>query len=95
VVQIEPDTWRYIGRTLAGPPPLQPASAADNVHGGVLLIHSLLSSTGGDPALTAAAYFQGLSSVQSQGELPSTQRYVQSVLALRARFGGPRVAAGM
>jgi N-acetylmuramoyl-L-alanine amidase len=89
VMQIEPDTWREIGSTLAGPPPLQPASAADNVRGGVLLIRSLLSSTGGDPALATAAYFQGLSSVQSQGELPSTQQYVQNVLALRAQFGGP------
>jgi soluble lytic murein transglycosylase-like protein len=89
VMQIEPDTWNYIGSTLAGPPPLQPASAADNVRGGVLLLRSLLSATGGDPALTAAAYFQGLDSVRSQGVLPSTQQYVQNVLALRARFGGP------
>jgi LysM repeat protein len=89
VMQIEPDTWNYIGSTLAGPPPLQPASAADNVRGGVLLLRSLLSATGGDPALTAAAYFQGLGSVRSQGVLPSTQQYVQNVLALRARFGGP------
>jgi N-acetylmuramoyl-L-alanine amidase len=89
VMQIEPDTWQYIGSSLAGPPPLQPASAADNVRAGVLLIRSLLSSTGGDPALTAAAYFQGLASVQSAGVQPSTQQYVDSVLALRARFGGP------
>jgi LysM repeat protein len=89
VMQIEPATWNYIGSTLAGPPPLQPASAADNVRGGVLLLRSLLSATGGDPALTAAAYFQGLDSVRSQGVLPSTQRYVQNVLALRSQFGGP------
>ena len=89
VMQIEPDTWRYIGSTLAGPPPLQPASAADNVRAGVLLIRSLSSATGGDPALTAAAYFQGLDSVRSRGILPATQQYVQNVLALRTRFGGP------
>jgi N-acetylmuramoyl-L-alanine amidase len=89
VMQIEPDTWSYIAGTLAGPPALQPDSAADNVRAGVLLIRSLLSATGGDPALTAAAYFQGLDSVRSRGILPATRQYVQNVLALRAQFGGP------
>jgi soluble lytic murein transglycosylase-like protein len=89
VMQIEPDTWNYIGSTLAGPPPLQPASAADNVRAGVLLIRSLVSATGGDAAQTAAAYFQGLDSVRRRGILPATQQYVQNVLALRAQFGGP------
>jgi LysM repeat protein len=89
VMQIEPETWNYIGSTLAGPPPLQPDSAADNVRAGVLLIRSLVSATGGDAAKTAAAYFQGLDSVRRRGILPATQQYVQNVLALRAQFGGP------
>jgi LysM repeat protein len=89
VMQIEPGTWSYIGSTLAGPPPLQPDSAADNVRAGVLLIRSLVSATGGDAAQTAAAYFQGLDSVRRRGILPATQQYVQNVLALRAQFGGP------
>ena len=88
VMQIEPGTWDYIGRNLATPPPLSPASAADNIRGGVLLLHALLDATGGDPALTAAGYYQGLASVRAHGMYSDTQRYVNDVMALRARFGG-------
>jgi LysM repeat protein len=89
VMQIEPGTWSYIGSNLATPPPLSPASASDNVRGGVLLLHSLLDETGGDPALAAAGYYQGLASVRAHGMYADTQRYVASVMALRSRFGGP------
>jgi N-acetylmuramoyl-L-alanine amidase len=89
VMQILPGTWEWIQRTLTAGTPLAPASAADNVRGGVLLLHSLLASTGGDPALAAAGYYQGLSSVRQNGLFNSTQQYVNSVMALRQRFGGP------
>jgi LysM repeat protein len=89
VMQIEPGTWNYIGQNLATPPPLSAASAQDNIRGGVLLLHSLLAQTGGDPALAAAGYYQGLASVQAHGMYSDTQRYVGNVLALRQRFGGP------
>ncbi len=89
VMQIEPGTWNYIGQTLATPPPLSPASATDNVRGGVLLLHSLLDQTGGDPGLAAAAYYQGLESVRKHGMNADTQRYVNNVMALRQRFGAP------
>jgi LysM repeat protein len=88
VMQIEPGTWSYIGSNLATPPPLSSTSAQDNIRGGVLLLHSLLDQTGGDPALAAAGYYQGLSSVRAHGMYADTQRYVNNVLALRARFGG-------
>jgi N-acetylmuramoyl-L-alanine amidase len=89
VMQILPGTWDWIQHSLvAGGPPLAPASAADNVRGGVLMLRSLLNSTGGDPALAAAGYYQGLPSVQRDGMYASTQQYVNSVLALRSRFGG-------
>ncbi len=88
VMQIEPYTWSYINRTLSTPPPLSPASASDNVRGGVLLLRSLLAQTGGDPALAAAGYYQGLDSVRRHGLYADTQRYVDSVMALRHRFGG-------
>jgi N-acetylmuramoyl-L-alanine amidase len=89
VMQILPGTWNWIQSSLdTGGPPLAPASAADNVRGGVLLLHSLLNSTGGDPALAAAGYYQGLPSVQEHGVYPSTQQYVNSVLALENQFGG-------
>jgi LysM repeat protein len=89
VMQILPGTWDWIQRTLvAGAPPLEPASATDNVRGGVLLLRSLLNSTGGNPALAAAGYYQGLPSVERYGVYPSTQQYVNNVLALEQRFGG-------
>ena len=89
VMQILPGTWDWIQHSLdTGGPPLAPASAADNVRGGVLLLHSLLGSTGGDEAMAAAGYYQGLPSVMQNGVYPSTQDYVNSVLALERQFGG-------
>ena len=89
VMQILPGTWAWIQHSLdTGGPPLAPASASDNVRGGVLLLHSLLASTGGDSAMAAAGYFQGLPSVLQNGVYPSTQNYVNSVLALERQFGG-------
>ncbi|HXB15991.1 MAG TPA: LysM peptidoglycan-binding domain-containing protein [Solirubrobacteraceae bacterium] len=88
VMQIEPETWSYISRDLAGPPPLQAASASSNVRGGVLLLQQLLNETGGDPVGAVAGYFQGLESVRRHGEYPETEAYVDSVLALQRRFAG-------
>jgi N-acetylmuramoyl-L-alanine amidase len=87
VMQIEPGTWNYIQSNLGGPT-LSPGSATDNIRGGVELLHSLLDQTGGDPALAAAGYYQGLASVRAHGLYPDTQQYVNNVLALRQRFGG-------
>jgi LysM repeat protein len=87
VMQIEPGTWNYIQSNLGGPT-LAPGSASDNVRGGVLLLHSLLNQTGGDPAMAAAGYYQGLASVQAHGMYADTQQYVNNVMALRQRFGG-------
>jgi LysM repeat protein len=88
VMQILPGTWDWIQRTLTAGSPLAPASAADNVRGGVLLLHSLLGATGGDPAQAAAGYYQGLSSVRQNGMYSDTQQYVNNVLALEHQFGG-------
>jgi LysM repeat protein len=89
VMQILPGTWNWIQQTLVpGASPLAPASASDNVRGGVLLLRSLLNATGGNPALAAAGYYQGLPSVEQNGMYPSTQQYVGDVLALEQRFAG-------
>ena len=88
VMQILPGTWQWIQQSLDTGAPLAPASAADNVRGGVLMLHSLLSATGGDSAMAAAGYYQGLPSVQQNGMYPDTQRYVQNVLSLEQQFGG-------
>jgi LysM repeat protein len=88
IMQILPGTWEWIQRTLTPSAPLAPASATENVRGGALLLRSLLNSTGGDTATAAAGYYQGLPSVQQHGMYPSTQQYVQSVIALERQFGG-------
>jgi LysM repeat protein len=87
VMQIEPGTWSWIQSNLAGGQ-LGTASAHDNVLGGVLLLHQLLADTNGDPALAAAGYYQGLSSVLKSGMYSSTKQYVNDVLALQSQFGG-------
>ncbi len=89
VMQILPGTWNWIGSALnRGGVPLAPASATDNVRGGVLMLHQLLGATGGDQALAAAGYYQGLSSVQQHGMYSSTKQYVHDVMTLEGQFGG-------
>jgi LysM repeat protein len=87
VMQVLPGTWDWVQQNLAKRK-LDPANAIDNVGAGVLYLGRLLSETGGDPALAAAGYYQGLASVRRIGMLPETKRYVDNVLALRGRFGG-------
>jgi len=88
VMQILPGTWDWIQRSLTAGAPLAPASAADNVRGGVLLLHSLLGATGGDPSMAAAGYYQGLSSVRQNGMYADTQQYVNDIMSLARHFGG-------
>jgi LysM repeat protein len=88
VMQILPGTWDWIQQNLTSQP-LDPNSAHDNAHAGVMYLDQLLQDTGGDEATAVAAYYQGLGSVQSSGMLPETQQYVNNVMALRGRFGGP------
>jgi LysM repeat protein len=88
VMQIMPGTWDWVNKTLAGGNPLNPNSAIENVRGGVLYLRQLLQDFNGDQSLAAAAYYQGEGAVKSRGLYPETQQYVNSVNALRARFGG-------
>jgi LysM repeat protein len=87
VMQVLPGTWDWVQQNLALRK-LDPANPIDNVGAGVLYLGRLLRETGGDHALAAAGYYQGLASVRRIGMLPETQRYVANVLALRGRFGG-------
>jgi soluble lytic murein transglycosylase-like protein len=87
VMQVMPGTWTWVQQNLAQRK-LDPNSASDNVHAGVLYLRQLLRQTGGNESSAIAAYYQGLGSVQSRGVLPETQRYVANVQALRSRFGG-------
>ena len=87
VMQVMPGTWDYVQQNLAQRP-LDPASATDNVHAGVMYLQQLLNQSGGDEATAIAGYYQGISSVQNRGMFDDTQRYVENVQALRSRFGG-------
>jgi soluble lytic murein transglycosylase-like protein len=86
VMQVMPGTWQWVENNLSGP--LDPTSTSDNVKAGTLYLGQLLRDTGGNEREAIAAYYQGLGSVRQHGLLPETQRYVDNVEALRARFGG-------
>jgi LysM repeat protein len=88
VMQIMPGTWDYVQQNLAGEQQLDPNSAHDNVHAGVMYLRRLLDDAGGDEAAAIAGYYQGLASVRSRGLFDDTKRYVANVQALRSRFGG-------
>ena len=88
VMQILPGTWTWIQQALTPQNPLAPASAPENVRGGVLLLRSLLNDTGGDMRLAIAGYIQGLDSVRRNGMFAVTAQYVSDVLALRRHFAG-------
>jgi N-acetylmuramoyl-L-alanine amidase len=87
VMQVMPGTWDYVQRNLASRQ-LDPNSATDNVHAGVMYLQRLLDETGGDESAAIAGYYQGLRSVRERGMYDDTSRYVANVQALRGRFGG-------
>jgi soluble lytic murein transglycosylase-like protein len=87
IMQVMPGTWDWVQRNL-GTGPLSATSAEDNVRAGSAYLARLLRETGGDVRLAAAGYYQGLHSVRTRGMFDDTRRYVDNVLALRARFGG-------
>jgi N-acetylmuramoyl-L-alanine amidase len=88
VMQIMPGTWDYVQENLAGGEVLDPNSAADNIHAGVMYLRRLLEDAGGDENAAIAGYYQGLSSVRERGMFDDTEQYVANVQALRSRFGG-------
>jgi LysM repeat protein len=87
VMQVMPGTWDYVEENLAGRP-LDPNSASDNIHAGVMYLKRLLTDAGGDENAAIAGYYQGLASVRERGMYDDTARYVDNVQALRSRFGG-------
>jgi LysM repeat protein len=88
VMQVMPGTWDYVQQNLAGGQQLDPSSATDNIHAGVMYLKRLLTDAGGDESAAIAGYYQGLASVRERGMYDDTQRYVANVQALRSRFGG-------
>jgi LysM repeat protein len=64
---------------------LDPTDPQDNATTGVVLLR-ILTQTAGSDRQAVAGYYQGLRSVRAHGMFPDTRRYVDNVLALRARF---------
>jgi soluble lytic murein transglycosylase-like protein len=87
IMQVMPGTWEWVQRNL-GVGPLSSTSAEDNVRAGSAYLASLLRESGGNVRLAAAGYYQGMNSVRTRGMFDDTRRYVDNVIALRARFGG-------
>ncbi len=87
VGQVMPDTIRFVNQALA-PVVLNPSLAPSNIALGAWYLGYLLRRTGGDQRLAVASYYQGLTSVRSQGMLVQTRRYVTSVVALQHLFNG-------
>jgi LysM repeat protein len=85
VMQVLPSTGDFVSRYLVGRR-LDLHDPADNVRAGVAFLDYLYDLTGGDVRMTLAGYYQGLASVRRNGVYAETERYVDNVLALRARF---------
>lgn len=64
---------------------LDPLDPVENVQAGVTLLRVLTQQAGERNGI--AAYYQGLSSIRSNGMFADTRRYVANILALRDRFG--------
>ena len=87
-MQVMPGTWDYVQQNLAGGT-LDPDSATDNVHAGVLYLKRLLSETGGDESAGDRRLLPGPRlRPRRAGMFDDTQQYVANVQALRSRFGG-------
>ena len=72
VMQVMPGTWDYVQENLAGGQALDPNSATDNIHAGVMYLKRLLTDAGGDENSAIAGYYQGLASVRERGMYDDT-----------------------
>jgi len=85
VMQVLPDTGRFVSRHVVGRP-LDLHDPADNVEAGVAFLDYLYDLTGGDIRLTLGSYYQGYASIRQRGMYSDTVRYVDMILAVRKRY---------
>ena len=83
VMQVTPPAWLYVENVLLGTS--VPRTPDGNVRIGVALLLHLLHTFGGDERLALAAYYQGERSVRTRGVLPTSELYVDDILALKSR----------
>jgi LysM repeat protein len=85
LMQLMPSTADWVGDTM-----LHEAAAINdarwNARAGTRLLAFYLARYDGNKAKTLAAYFQGMTSVETAGILPSSQAYIGSILSLEAMF---------
>lgn len=84
VMQVLPETGRWMGTNVVGRR-LDLADVEDNVVAGVRFLALLLRMTG-KPQAALAGYYQGLASVQDNGQYAETKAYVRNILYLQRRF---------
>jgi N-acetylmuramoyl-L-alanine amidase len=82
-MQVIPATTEWISGVVGRR--LNPLDPHDNATTGVVLL-KILGQTAGSDRQAVAGYYQGLRSVRERGMFPDTRRYVDNVMALRARF---------
>lgn len=84
VMQVMPDTWRFVETVLLGT--RVPRTANGNVRVGVVYLHHLLHAFDGNVRLALGAYNQGPASVRRHGLFGETRLFVRNVLALEGRM---------
>ena len=82
-MQVIPTTTEWISGVVGRR--LDPRDAHDNATTGVVLL-KILTRSASNERQAVAGYYQGLRSVRERGMYPDTKRYVENVLALKARF---------
>jgi soluble lytic murein transglycosylase-like protein len=83
--QLEPITVSTLTDEL-GNQSLNPDSASDNIEMAAAYLQQLLVENGGNQSSALADYYQGRTSVNQKGMLPSTQQYVNGVLGAAGLF---------
>jgi soluble lytic murein transglycosylase-like protein len=87
VLQLEPETVRFVSASLLGRAQALDAHNADaNIEMGAVYLGWLVRQTDGSLALALASYYQGLRSVQSAGMYGETARYVRAIGGLWQQF---------
>ncbi len=84
--QLEPSTVTYAQTTLLHDAALDPYNASDNIALAAAYLHDLTVRDGGNIRVAVGAYYQGLSSLQHAGPMPSTQTYVTGIFDYAADF---------
>ena len=84
--QLMPDTVAFVNQVLLRGAKLDPKKPVDNINMSARFLNYLLTQLKGDVRAALASYYQGLASFRRQGPLPESVVYVDTILALRARF---------